>query len=151
MGERGPAQTPREILKRRGSPLAKGRQGTPEVPPGIPRPPSALPLDQDDIHGDICEALALMGLLSRADEAIVGRLANLLSRFRKTAKWLEKYEGHENYNARASNLVRLSSEARQCEKALGLAPAFRSGLSGSGEEPDSPAAGFFKGQGRKAE
>lgn len=42
MGKRGPSKTPTEILKRRGSQLAKGREGQPQPDGDVTPPPDCL-------------------------------------------------------------------------------------------------------------
>lgn len=126
----GENRTPKRVLEKRGSWRAKIRGDEPAMPPGACRNPADLPVKPGVIAADIMRYLSGMGLLAACDEGIVARYAWIESRARKTARWLEKYPDHENFSDREARLIKLSAEARQLEKVLGLGAAHRANLSG---------------------
>src|SRR2546429_7798185 len=67
MGRWAPAPTPTRVLKMRGSKHARGRDGEPEPPIGIPRPPTKLPERVKAVWDKAGRLLKDMGVLTVAD------------------------------------------------------------------------------------
>jgi len=127
MGEKTD-KTSKKILKLRGSWRAKNRGEEPDPEDRKARLPSELPVDVDQIAEQVRQDIESMGLLAGCDESTINSLAWIEYRIRKTCQWLENYPEHENFDKREGRLVKLSGEARQLRKVLGLGPSYRANL-----------------------
>ena len=92
MGRRGPAPTPTEILKLRGSTLVTKRrdQSEAKVPKGKPRCPDWLDKDAKTMWRHLVPLLDAMGVLTRLDGNALARYCRLWSRWRKAEAFIDK-------------------------------------------------------------
>lgn len=91
MGRRGPAPTPTNILRLRGSKLY-GREGV-DGPTGIPDPPDWLAEDAEASRAwqELRPLLTEMGVLTRIDRNVLARYCRTWSRWREAEKFLDAH------------------------------------------------------------
>lgn len=143
MGRRGPPRTSTEVLKQRGSPLAKEREAEQRAAPqpgrGIPEMPAGMDPAARAIWRRLAPALDEMGVLTTNDGDLLGRYCVTLARWRKAARVLqtkgETYDtlstkGHPLVKPRPEvNIVRsLGIELLKIEDRFGMSPTARSRL-----------------------
>jgi P27 family predicted phage terminase small subunit len=92
MGRRGPAPTPTNISKLRGSTLVTKRREATEVkgPAGKPRCPQWLDADSRAAWRQLVPMLEQMGVLTRIDGNALARYCRLWSRWRKAEAFIEQ-------------------------------------------------------------
>lgn len=88
MGKRGPAKTPTNILRMRGSWLADTRKAEPQARQGVPSCPAFLAGDDlaEQVWSDACNELAVMGILSTADGVTLGAYCEVVAEYQRLAK-----------------------------------------------------------------
>jgi P27 family predicted phage terminase small subunit len=93
MGQRGPAPTPTEILKLRGSTLVTKRRQRSEAKgtSGTPRCPQWLDADAKAAWRQLVPQLQTMGVLTRIDGNALARYCRLWSRWRKAEAFLDQH------------------------------------------------------------
>jgi P27 family predicted phage terminase small subunit len=164
MGKRGPAPTPTELLRQRGSKLAKGRANevAPEKldPEGLPQPPDWLNIDAAVHWQKLGHELARMGLLTQLDQLSLAMLCDKLSMYcaakaciSRGGKWdvtemVVSSESGGNYQAPEVGICNKAWDAivTLC-KQYGMTPSSRVGLSvdkKSGKVVDAKSK-FFNG------
>lgn len=158
MGTRGPAPTPTEILKRRGSWRAGSRKGEPKPERSAPTKPRKLTKEQAAVWKQLVPELDRLGVLSRIDGNALERYCVLWVRWRRASEFIEKYG--ESYPLKtedggikcfmpfpqASVVNKLSVLLLRLEQEFGLTPASRTRIQVQVEpEPDAEGKGrFFK-------
>jgi|SRR6266516_3322689 len=85
MGRRGPASTPKPILRQRGSWRGKEKATDPVAPPGIPPCPDWLTKPAKLVWAQAVEQLSRMKVLTTADGNALARYADALVRWKKAA------------------------------------------------------------------
>lgn len=133
MGRRGPKKTPTAILERRGSRLVEGREGEPEVVPGMPPDPAwAQPPEARALWDSLGPELVALGVLCPSDGLMFGALCELYAEWRAAVE-----DGRSPYSP-LDRLIKLGHE-------FGLTPSSRAGLKcGRPSDEDVKVAKFFK-------
>ncbi len=93
MGKRGPAPTPTNLLRLRGSPLATKRRETTEPKPDMTRPrcPSWLDEEAKLAWRQVVPQLDTMRVLARIDGNALARYCQLWSRWKKAELFVQKH------------------------------------------------------------
>jgi len=135
-GKRGPASTPSNILKLRGSWRAEQRTNEPKVEPKIPWPPKWLP---EECHRDFkatAKQLHVNKLIGDIDAEPLGRLVYLRARFKTSVEELEfednyafTAKGELKVNAKLKALMDIATQIDRMERSFGITPSARVGLS----------------------
>ena len=139
MGRRGPAPTPTEILKLRGSTLVTKRrdQSEPKAPKGKPRCPDWLDKDAKTMWRHLVPLLDAMGVLTRLDGNALARYCRLWSRWRKAEAFIDKNgemfpirqdNGQVKYFGQWPQVAiahKLALQLTRLEQELGMTPAAR--------------------------
>ena len=146
--KRGPAPTPTEILKMRGSRRAERRKGEPKPDKGRPRCPSWLKGNAKTEWKRLVEMLDRMGILTKVDGNALSRYCRLWQRWRRAEDFIEEHgtqypvkkvsgTGKERKTEvvgfrmfpEAKLASVLSVELRRLECEFGLTPASRTRIS----------------------
>ncbi|MCC7291476.1 MAG: phage terminase small subunit P27 family [Phycisphaerales bacterium] len=159
MGRRGPAPTPTNILKLRGSTLVTRQREAREVqaPTGVPDPPAWLDADARAAWDELLPMLDGMGVLSRLDGHALGRYCHLWARWRKAEEFIR--ERGEMYPIKddagqvkcfqqwpqVAIAHRLAQHLTRLEQEFGMTPSARARLqlAPQGQEKPSGKARFF--------
>ncbi|MCH8854122.1 MAG: phage terminase small subunit P27 family [Planctomycetes bacterium] len=161
MGGRGPSRTPKDILKLRGSWRADVRGEEPKAEPATAksfRCPRWLTPEGKRVFKIVIKQLGVMGILTFADELLVGRYCDVYARWRRSRDYVT--ENGEGYPVLRDGKVvsihkypqtvvasQLLSELTKMEDRMGLSPGARANLAidtkGLTNEPASKAR-FFK-------
>lgn len=138
---RGPAPTPKHVLKLRGSEHANTREelGTPVVT--LPQPPDWLRPAAKEMFSLVCGYMQRMGILAESDVEVIARYSIIWERWRQAEMQLAKMDSGwvevtaPDGSLRFSRPNRWQSQAntcheqlRQLETVLGLTPADRTRL-----------------------
>ena len=91
MGSRGPARTPTQILKLRGSWLANRREGEPKGDPAAPHCPKWLRKEGKALWKEIVPQLAAMGVLARCDRNAIARYCQTFAKWREAEEFLKEH------------------------------------------------------------
>lgn len=139
MGKRGPAPTPTEILKLRGSARAKyDRKGEPEPEKGAPSFPDGMSDAAADVYNHVCDLTGDMQVLTVADGAQLERYARMYVLWRRAQEVIDQFDtwqkmagalATKNYRAALSEARQLDTHLKQIESNFGLTPAARARLS----------------------
>lgn len=90
MGKRGPRPTPTKILERRGSWVAKTRQGEPQAPEGAPTCPERFTDEDRLVWDEVCTRLQQIGTLHTTDAAGIERLVRMMIRWKAADAFLKE-------------------------------------------------------------
>ncbi len=153
MGKRGPAPTPTEVLKLRGSWRGKKRDGQPRPDPKTPPCPRWLDKEARAKWRALVPELSRLGLLTIVDGDALAVYCEAWSSFRRACETLAK-EGEtfttDKGYVGAHPAVAIRNAARQAIKAFaslfGLDPSSRTRLSAPPEDDgaeEDPAETFF--------
>ena len=141
MGQRGPAKTPTAILKVRGSRIVRSRENEPVAPSGTLECSDWISDEAKAIWSEIVPPLAEMGILCPIDQCALARYCVALSWWRKATQWLNEneevypvYDKHGKVRAYKKHPYvmisnQLEGQLRTLERAFGLSPSARAGLS----------------------
>ncbi len=159
MGRRGPAPTPTEILKLRGSTLVTKRRQKSEAkgPAGKPRCPDWLDKDGKAMWRQLAPLLDAMGVLTRIDANALARYCRLWSRWRKSEAFLDEKgemyplrdeKGQVKYFQQWPQVAiahKLALQLTRLEQELGMTPAARSRIriEKKNDKPRTAAARHF--------
>lgn len=153
----GPAPTPTEILKLRGSWRADTRPNEPQPKKGAPPCPRRLKGEARQIWKSVCRILAEMNVLTRADGAQLERYCTYLARWRECEDFIAKNGAtYPMYTEEASTYIgrmpdgrflvgwcrhphvtesrALDSALKQMEANFGLTPAARTRIATVGAQ-----------------
>jgi P27 family predicted phage terminase small subunit len=160
MGRRGPAPTPTEILKLRGSPLAKKRakQGESKGPSGRPRCPNWLDAEAKAMWRRLVPQLELMGVLTRIDGNALARYCRLWSRWRKAEEFIDQHgemyplkdeKGQTKYFQQWPQVAianKLAQQLTRLEQEFGMTPSSRTRIQVAprAKEPSNAKSRFFE-------
>lgn len=136
----GPAPTPTEVLKLRGSRRAAGRKNEPKPPNGAPPRPRWLSKEAKAAWKQLVPELDALGVLTKIDGNALARYCAMWVRWKRAADHLEKYG--ESYPLKdnegkvkcfmpfpqAAVVNKLSIMLLRIEQEFGLTPASRSRL-----------------------
>ena len=139
MGRRGPAPTPTNILKLRGSTLVSKRRekSEPKAPVGKPRCPDWLDQDAKAAWKQVAPLLEAMGVLTRIDVNALARYCRLWSRWRKAEAFLDQHGEmyplkHDNGQVKymqpwpqVAIAGKLAQQLTRLEQEFGMTPAAR--------------------------
>ncbi len=89
MGARGPAPTPTNILRLRGSWRADANKGEPQPPRGAPPCPRDLPKKAKAVWKRVCGILASMDLLTTADGQQLERYSRFFVRWKACENFID--------------------------------------------------------------
>jgi len=117
----GPAKTPTNVLKMRGSPLAGNRSNEPVADRRRPRRPSWLSKDAKTIWRRIVPQLEAMGVLAICDRNALARYCDLVERYIRLSS--TPCEGQ------LTLLLKMTPVLIRLEREFGLTPSARAGLS----------------------
>ncbi len=140
MGRRGPAPTPTEILKLRGSTLVTKRrdQSEAKAPKGKPRCPDWLDKDAKTMWRHLVPLLDAMGVLTRLDGNALARYCRLWSRWRKAESFIDQHgemyplkdeSGRVKYMQQWPQVAiahKLAQQLTRLEQEFGMTPSARS-------------------------
>lgn len=158
MGRRGPAPTPTEILKLRGSSLVTKRRQHLEAKgaAGKPRCPSWLDADAKAMWRQLIPQLETMGVLTRIDGNPLARYCRLWSRWRKAEAFIDKRGemyplkddgGQVKYFQQWPQVAiahKLAQQLIRLEAEFGMTPSARTRIQVSaGQEQPSGKSRFF--------
>lgn len=90
MGSRGPAPTPTNILKLRGSWRAKLNPNEPQPPPGRPSCPRWLSEEAKRFWRRVVPQLDAMGILTKIDGGALARYCQLYARWREAEEFIAR-------------------------------------------------------------
>ncbi len=142
MGRRGPAPTPTEKLRMRGSPLATKARLAKEVkgPTGRPACPAWLDADAKKAWKQLVPQLESMRVLTKIDCNALARYCRLWSRWRRAEEFIEKNgemyplkdeSGRIKYMQQwpqVSISTKLAQQLTRLEQEFGMTPSARSRL-----------------------
>ena len=144
MAKRGPAPTPTDILKLRGSWRAEGRSAEPKPPKGAPRCPPGLPAEAKTVWRQIVTVLEGVKVLTKADGNALERYSRMVVRWRAVEKYLEENgeiqvtdKGYRQQAPEVSIASNLDKALGRLEAEFGLTPAARTRI--QVDVPDLPA------------
>lgn len=143
MGKRGPAPTPTEVLKKRGSWRAKKRKGEPKPAEGAPVCPDWLMPEAKEAWMRLCGHLRGMKMLRACDEKALARYCQLWARWVRTEKRIAEHPEHERRDQRQKHAVALSDRLLKLEKEFGLTPAARAGMTTGKGESDTGKVKYY--------
>ncbi len=159
MGRRGPAPTPTEVLKLRGSTLVTKRREQSEAkgPVGKPRGPDWLDKDGKAMWRHLVPLLDAMGVLTRVDGNALARYCRLWSRWRKAEAFIDEKgemyplrdeKGQVKYFQQWPQVAiahKLALQLSRLEQELGMTPAARSRIriEKKNDKPRTAAARHF--------
>ncbi|WP_455387464.1 phage terminase small subunit P27 family [Petrachloros mirabilis] len=137
MGSRGPAPTPTEILKRRGSREISKRKNEPKPDKGQPVTPDMLDGDAKQVWDQLTDELDKIGVLTVIDGNALVRYCRMWVRWQQCDAFIKKYG--ESYPLKDANgnvrcfqqfpevgiLNKLSVLLLRLEQEFGLTPAAR--------------------------
>lgn len=165
MGQRGPKPTPTQLLKLRGSWLAKTRHREPQPPSELPPCPAWLDRASKELFRTLAKQLVEAGILTRLDRQALTRYCVLSLRWRKMEQFIqthgetcEIYSEADEHGQRALlkidlyPQVRLAStlatELLRIENHFGLTPSARTALQveKAPHADHDPKAKFFRRQ-----
>jgi P27 family predicted phage terminase small subunit len=147
MGARGPAPTPTQILKLRGSWRGSARKDEPKAPKTPPAEARWLDREGKAEWARVTETLKGMDLLSSADRAILVGMCQNWSLFVRVSKQLNRAKGPAAL-LELRGLISVAAEAYRnyshgCQQ-FGLSPASRSRVQTRQDpEAQTPAAKHF--------
>lgn len=157
MGKRGPARTPTNILKMRGSWRAKGREGEPRPDASAPRCPKWLRPEAKRVWRELVPQLERMNVLARCDRNAIARYCQVFAKWRSAEEFLKEHgEVYPEKNAsgqtlglreypQVSQAIRFSEQLLRLEREFGLTPSARANLSVGKKPPEGGGkARFFK-------
>jgi len=145
----GPAPTPTEVLKLRGS-WRSNRPGEPQPKKGEPDRPDWLSPEAQAAWGQIVPVLMQMGVLTKADGNALARYCELWVEWRQCCQHtlehgltfpLKNKDGDvisQQVSPEATQRNKLSVELRRLEDAFGLTPAARARIKVEPEEAPAP-------------
>ncbi|MBI5289269.1 MAG: phage terminase small subunit P27 family [Chloroflexi bacterium] len=150
MGRRGPAPTPTNILKLRGSTLVTRKRETREVkaPAGPPDAPAWLNPDARAAWDELLPMLEGMGVLARIDGRALSRYCHLWARWRKAEMFIA--ERGEMYPIKDDSgqvkcfqqwpqvaiAHRLAQQLTRLEQEFGMTPSARARLQLAPQSPE---------------
>ncbi len=168
MGARGPAPTPKAILRLRGSPGGAEPENAVHPQMGRPTPPTWLHVEARAVWDVLIEQLESMGVLALCDSWILVRYCVTYAQWVRAVRWIDEkanpvtgpvwvktddagkmigiYEYPQVFQA-----GRLGQQLAQMEASLGLSPAARTRLRAEvemGGGIDLPGAGAAGDKGR---
>lgn len=155
MGKRGPAKTPTEVLKKKGSWRGKARaKKEPSSPSANIRVPKEMTKDARKVWRQMLPKLQTMRVMTEADVNALARYCELLVRWWKANDFLQEhgdtypiYETDAHGNRRIKyvqqfpqvSIVRnLSATLLRLEQEFGLTPAARASLDVTASKDDTP-------------
>lgn len=140
MGKRGPAKTPTETLKLRGSWRADVRKNEPQPEKGRPRCPKWLRPMAKRYWKRLVPQLDEMGILTLIDGNALARYCQVMAKWREAEEFLASHGDLYPVKDEAGNVVRfkqypqvstamkLADQALRLEQQFGLTPSARAGL-----------------------
>ena len=158
MGIRGTSRTPRSVLKKRDSWLAKTRPPEPRPAPGAPDMPEWLPPFAQEIWRHVVPALDSVGILSKVDLIALARYCQGVAQWREAIEVINDpkrgptwpiYDrlGHPiGYKDRpeVKRAIRLSEMLGPLERKFGLTPSDRANFAANNpEKMGDPNERFF--------
>lgn len=158
MGRRGPAPTPTDILKLRGSTLVTKRRQAHEVrgPDGTPDSPDWLDDAGRDVWDQLVPLLESMGVLTRIDGHALGRYCRLWTRWRKAEGFIDQHGEMYPLKDEAGRVKcmqqwpqvaiasKLAQQLTRLEQEFGMTPSARTRIqvAGQTETPDAKSRFF---------
>jgi phage terminase small subunit len=133
VGKRGPKKTPTSILEKRGSWLAKTRQGEPVVSADYPPCPDWIKGEARDIWDRVVPQLVNLGVMTKLDGFAFSRYCVY------SVLWLKELG---NPGRTEATLERYANQCSKLEAEFGLTPSSRSGL--DVKKPEGIADKFLK-------
>lgn len=162
MTAHGPAPTPTNKLRLRGSWRANTRPGEPRPKAARPQPPPWLSADARAVFQAIARQLHAEGMVTRLDEAALARYADLCVHYRQASEFLAKFgavyavpgrpgpdgkpgpsTGFRPY-PQAQRALALASELLRLEDRFGLSPAARARIIVETPVVSEPAFDYFQ-------
>lgn len=154
MGLRGPSPTPTATLNRRGSWRASTRKNEPKLECELPECPDWISDDARLVWDEVCYALKMMGIITRADINMIARYCDAFVRYHKAREFLAKYGDVQPIKDEKGNLKmfqqfpqvaiyhKMSLMLLRMEQEMGLTPASRSRVSAMEQKEVDPLAEF---------
>lgn len=141
MGKRGPKPTPTEILKQRGSPLAKTRKGEPCLNPEIPDPPKWLDPKARPYWNNTVKELAPLKVVSLDNAGSIALLAESLWQYNEAKKLFKKHGimtkthlGNFIQNPAFGAMNKAWERVLKVYREFGMTPSSRTGLGSKKED-----------------
>ena len=164
MGRRGPARTPTNVLRMRGSWLAKEREDEPQPKRERPICPKWLRLEAKRAWRRLIPQIDGMGILGKCDRGVLARYCQTYAKWREAEEFLAKngdiYAVRDKAGAvtefrqypQVSTAIRLSDHLLRIEKEFGLTAAARANLAKPKEKDphENRGKGRFFTMGRSA-
>lgn len=137
MGERGPARIPTNMLKARGSWLAKTRESEPKPKAGKPQRPKWMSEYAKSMWKWMIEQLIDMEVMTLADRNALTSYCQLWGRWRKAEEYLMEHGTSYEYTDKMGNVTykpypqvneakSLSDSILKLSREFGMTPAARS-------------------------
>ena len=149
MGKRGPAATPTETLKLRGSWRADVRKNEPQPEKGRPKCPKWLRPKAKMYWKRLVPQLDDMGILTLVDGNALARYCQTMAKWREAEEFLASHgelypvkdEGGNvlrfKQYPQVSTAIKLADQALRLEQQFGLTPAARAGLDAPAKPKDT--------------
>ena len=148
MGKRGPARTPTNILKMRGSWLADTRVDEPQPEKGRPTCPAWLDKEAKRYWREIAPQLETMGILGKCDRGALARYCRTWAKWRQAEEFLMEHGDYVTIrNAegqvveikeppQVARAIRLGDQLLRLEQQFGLTPSARASMAITKENPE---------------
>ena len=142
MGRKGPAPTPKNILRLRGSPRAKyGRRGEPEAAAESMSVPTWLDAEGKRCWRYVLPLLMELDVIGSIDRAALSRYCFVWSCWRRAATAVAASEAGAE-----ARMLKLAAELNRAEDRFGMTPAARANVRKlDSPKGDAKKARFFKG------
>lgn len=159
MGVRGPARTPVEVLKLRGSTLPGRKERKSDLPslPGRPECPKYFTKEQKSTWNTVCNHLERMNILASTDAHAITRYCVSMSRWIACNIFMNKH-GTTFEKQTEQGVVRceypeftqserLGETLRKLEAQFGLTPSARASLQVERQKPEDDLESFTRKRG----
>ena len=161
MGKRGPAKTPKSVLKLRGSPRANLNPDEPQPEQGIPDPPRPLTGEALRMWHHITAIIDAMGILTEADGIMLCRYCLLWEEWNDcqakvaelgTSYVVETKSGDKmaRMYPHAQRYQKLTDQMLRLEQEFGLSPSSRASVRVPGGKRSKKKSRFFEKKGSRA-